>query len=176
MKMGKKRVVQLLLVFTLLFVTACGTGDGKTKSSEVAEISNDVKFGEKDYEQVVSAVNQLGFKLVAEVGADENNNMFISPMSLFMALSMVYNGADGVTKEEIAKALQVGGIDVDELNKANASMMSMLDKETDEIQVDVANSIWLNESYHFQKEFAEHNKDYFNAEIEEIDITNSKSP
>ena len=91
-----------------------------------------------------------------------------------MALSMVYNWADGVTKEEIAKALQVEGIDVNELNKANASMMSMLDKETGEIQVDIANSIWLNEDFHFQDDFAEHNKGYFKAEIAEIDITNSK--
>ena len=174
MNIRKQRVALFLMVFVLLFVTGCGTGAGK--NSEVLEISNDVKFGEKDYEQVVSAINELGFKLVAGVEADENNNMFISPMSLFMALSMVYNGADGVTKEEIAKTLQVEGIEVNELNKANASMMSMLDKETDQIQLDAANSIWLNEAYHFQKDFAEHNKVYFNAEIEEIDITNSKSP
>lgn len=174
--MGKQRVVLLSLAFALLSVTGCGTGAGKGENSEVPEILNDVKFGEKDYEHVVSAVNELGFKLVAEVEADENNNTFISPMSLFMALSMVYNGADGVTKEEIAKMLQIEGIDVNELNKANASMLSMLDKEKNQIQLDVANSIWLNENYHFQKDFAEHNKGYFNAEIEELDITNIESP
>ncbi|MCZ2260314.1 serpin family protein [Sporosarcina sp. G11-34] len=174
--MWKKRSVFYVLAFLLLFVTGCGAGAGSNETSEVAEILKDVKFGEKDYEQVVAAVNELGFKLVDGVEADQEGNTFISPMSLFMALSMVYNGADGVTKEEIAKALQVEGIDVNELNKANASMMSILDKETEEIQVDVANSIWLNEKYSFQDDFAEHNKGYFNAEIEEIDITSSESP
>lgn len=170
--MKKILIVPLFIASILVFATACGTGT----NSGGPEIKNNIEFGKKDYEQIIAANNDLGFKLLAEVEADENNNTFFSPTSLYMALSMVYNGADGVTKEEIAKALQVEGIDVDELNKASASMMSILDKETDQIQLDVANSIWLNEKYHFQKEFAEHNKDYFNAEIEEIDITNSKSP
>ena len=55
---------------------------------------------------------------------DENGNTFISPTSLLMALSMVYNGADGSTKEEIAKALQVEGIEVEELNEVNASLIT----------------------------------------------------
>ena len=93
-----------------------------------------------------------------------------------MALSMVYNGADGVTKEEIASALQAEGIDVNELNKANASLMTMLHKDSKQIQLNVANSIWLNENFHFQDSFAQNNKDYFNAKIQEIDITSSKSP
>lgn len=173
--------VPLLIGGILLAVTACGTKDD-TPDKEVKKETGDenvmekMEFGEKDYEQIVTANNELGFKLLAEVEADENNNTFISPTSLYMALSMVYNGADGVTKDEIAKALQVEGIDVEELNKASASMMSILDKETDEIQLDVANSIWLNEKYSFQKEFAENNKGYFNAEIEEIDVASSESP
>jgi len=173
--MLRKWGVLYVLAFVLLLITGCGTGAGDDKTSEVAEIPREAKFGENDYEQVIVAINELGFKLMTEVEADQEGNTFISPMSLFMALSMVYNGADGETKEEIAKALQVEGIDVNELNKANASMMSMLDKETEEIQVDVANSIWLNEDFHFQDEFANHNKNYFNAEIEEIDIATSES-
>ena len=142
----------------------------------VLKISSDVKFGQDDYKKINSANNELGFKLLAEVEEDENNNVFISPTSLLMALSMVYNGADGVTKEEIASALQAEGIDVNELNKANASLMTMLHKDSKQIQLNVANSIWLNENFHFQDSFAQNNKDYFNAKIQEIDITSSKSP
>ena len=140
------------------------------------EISKDVTFDEKDYEKIVSPNNDLGFKLLKEVEADENNNTFISPTSLFMALSMIYNGADGVTKEEIAQVLHSEGIAVEELNKANASMLSVLNKEAKGIQLNTANSLWLNEKFTFQKEFESSNKDYFNAEIAEIDIANSKSP
>ena len=162
----------ILLASLLVVMTGCGT---ENKSGGL-EISKDVAFGEKDYEKIVSPANELGFKLLNEVEADENNNIFISPTSLFMALAMIYNGADGVTKEEIAKVLHSEGIDVEELNKANASMMSVLNKEGEDIQLNIANSIWLNDKFTFQKDFANSNKNYFNAEIAEIDIADSKSP
>ena len=93
-----------------------------------------------------------------------------------MALSMVYNGAeDGVTKDEIARTLQLEGVDVEELNKANASLMSMLNKNTKQIQMDVANSIWLNKEYNFQDNFSESSKDeIFNAELQKIDVSSSE--
>src|SRR5690606_24444162 len=62
------------------------------------------------------------------------------------------------------------------LNKANASLMTKLNKDSEAIQLQVATSIWLNDPYKSQDEFARQTKDYFNAEIEEIDITSNDSP
>ena len=61
-----------------------------------------------------------------------------------------------------------------ELNKADASMMIYF-IGFKKFQLDMANSIWLNENYHFQTEFARNNQDYYNAEIEEMDIKDPKS-
>lgn len=165
-----KKIIFLLLSL-LVLVTGCGKGDNLGSM----EISNNVDFSEDDYKKIVSSNNRLGMDLLTELEADENGNSFISPTSLFMALSMVYNGADEVTKEEIAKVLQSENIDVDELNKANASLISMLHRNSKEVQLNVGNSIWLNDGFHFQENFAKSNKDYFNAEIKEIDINDSKS-
>jgi len=114
--------------------------------------------------------------LLSNVEANADGNIFISPTSLFMALSMIYNGSDEVTKEEIAKVLHVEGMYASNLNKANASLMSKLQSDSKQIQLNIANSIWLNNNFHFQAEFAQNNKDYFNANIQEIDISASKSP
>ena len=167
-----KKILFLLIASLLVVITGCGT---QNKSGGL-EISKDVAFGEKDYEKIVSPNNELGFELLQEVKPDKNDNIFISPTSLFIALSMIYNGAEGTTKEEIAEVLQAKGIAVEDLNKANASMMSSLDKESDDLQLNIANSIWLSDQFSFQKEFSSDNTDYFNAEIAEIDITDSKSP
>lgn len=165
----KKKVFLLLIL--LVLVTGCGKGDNHGSM----EISNNVDFNEDDYKKIISSNNQLGMELLTELKADENGNSFISPTSLFMALSMVYNGADEVTKEEIANVLQSENIDVNELNKANASLISMLNRNSKGVQLNVGNSIWLNKEFHFQEDFAKSNKDYFNAEIKEIDIFDSKS-
>jgi serine protease inhibitor len=154
--------------------TGCGKGKGNQQGS--LEISSNVDFGKDDYKKMVSFNNQLGLELLSSVEANGDGNTFISPTSLFMALSMVYNGAEGVTKEEIAKVLHAEGMDVKDLNKANASLMSKLHSDSKQIQLNVANSIWLNENFHFQNDFAGNNRDYFNAKIQEIDINDSQSP
>ncbi|MER2090627.1 MAG: serpin family protein, partial [Sporosarcina sp.] len=173
--MFKKRILSILMISLLAFVTGCGTGGNPKTANSTTPISKDVKFGKDDYKKIITANNELGFGLVHEIEDDANNNIFFSPASLFMALSMVYNGADGKTKEEIAKTLHIEGMEADELNQANASWLTNLMEENDEIQLNIANSIWLNELFHFQDDFAKNNKDYFNAEIQEIDINDSDS-
>jgi serine protease inhibitor len=168
----KKAIV--LLIVVSFFIVAAGCGNNMDQSS--LEISDNVEFGEKDYEKIVSSNNGLGLTWLSEAEPNKDGNIFISPISLFMALSMVYNGADGVTKEEIAKVLQVEGIEAKKLNQANASLMNLFHRSSKQVQLNVANSIWLNENYHFQTEFAQNNKDYYNAEIQEIDINDSGSP
>lgn len=168
----KKNIATFMLISLLLLVTGCG----KESDSVSLKISNDVEFGKKDYEKIASPNNELGFKLLAEAIEDKNGNVFISPISLYMALSMLYNGADGKTKEEIAKVLHIEGMDVSELNKANASLISKLQNDSTSIQLNVANSIWLNEDFHFRSNFVKNNSDYFNAKIQEININDQQSP
>ena len=167
----KKRKVLFLLAGLIFVAAACGTGE----NNQGLEISGDVEFGENDYEKIASANNQLGMELLAQIDPDEEGNIFISPLSLFMALSMAYNGADGETKDEIAHVLQKEGVEAEELNKANASMMMRLHSEAEEIQLNLGNSIWLNEDFSFKEEFAQPTQDYFNAEIQEIDVEDDGS-
>lgn len=166
-----KRLILLLITLSVL-VLGCGT---EVKQGNTG-ISQDVQYGQKDYEKIAKANNGLGFTWFVEATPNDKGNTFISPTGLFMALSMVYNGADGSTKEEIAKVLGVDGMEPNELNQANASLMNLLHNKSSQIQLDVANSIWLNENYHFQNDFSKNNRDYYNAEMKEIDIHDSKSP
>lgn len=165
----KKMIVSTLLVLSLV---ACGTEDN---GSDDSDMEGDTNFDKKDYHKIISPNNTLGFHLLEEVDPDEDGNIFISPTSLFMALSMVYNGAEDETKKEIADVLQAENIEIDELNKANASLMSIMNDNSDQVQLDVGNSTWLNAQFHFQDDFAKSNKDYFDAEIEEIDVDDDKS-
>src|SRR5699024_6469531 len=169
---------KLAVLFSLgvFFAVAAGCGINTEGDPPSREVTDDVNFDIEDYKKIIPANNELGFNLLPEIEADYNGNTFISPASLFMAVSMIYNGADDVTKEEIAKTLNTEGMSVNELNKANASLLAALEKETDDTQLHIANAIWLNEDFHFKEEFAQHNKDYFHAETEEIDIRDDKSP
>ena len=162
----------MTLMALLLWITGCGT---EQSQSSGLQVSSNVAYGEDDYKKIIAANNHLGFQLLSKAEKDKNGNLFVSPMSLYMALSMVYNGADGETKEEISQVLQVHGMDATELNKANASLLSSFNHHSKSVELNVANSIWLNNQFHFQKDFAQNNKDYFNAKIQAIDIADSVS-
>lgn len=166
MNLKRGKIISLLLASLLIVLAACGT---ELKSSGIKELK-DVTVMDEDVKQIISPNNELGFKIFSEVEKDSNGNIFISPTSLFMALSMVYNGADGETKEEIAKLLETEGITAEELNKSNTALLSTLSKGSNKLQLNIANSIWVNERFHFQEDFAQNNETYFNAEIEGINV------
>ncbi len=167
----KKVIINLIIGSLLILTSACGQGT----NSGILNGSKNIEFDEDDYKKIISANNKLAMDLLPNLESNEQGNIFISPTSLFMALSMVFNGADTETKEEMAKVLNSEGIDITELNKANASLLSKLHNESEDIDLKVANSIWLNEKFHFQEDFAQNNRDYFSAEISGIDIMDNKS-
>ena len=102
--MKRKITASLVGLSLLLPMAGCGTSDEGS-----LQIAEGVEFGENDYEKIVAPSNELGFELLDKIETDDEGNLFISPTSLWMAIAMVYNGADGATKEEIAKVLQVAG-------------------------------------------------------------------
>ena len=52
--------------------------------------------------RLVDANNKFGFKLFSEIQKSQSNeNVFVSPISIAIALSMTYNGAGGETQEAI---------------------------------------------------------------------------
>lgn len=162
----------LLLGLLLLFATGCEA----SKSEGSSMIDNDVEFGELDYEKIINGNNDLGFKVLRTIEPDEQQNAFISPVSLYMALSMVYNGADQKTKAEMEDVLQMKDLERSAFNKANISLLASLYKDTELVELQIGNSLWLHENYQFQEEFADDATSYFNGEIEKVAMSNSDTP
>ncbi len=145
-----------------LFITGCVTDDDPQQDA----VGDD--FAKDDYKEIVPASNDLAFRLFSEVREADTENSFISPAGLFMALSMVYNSAGGVTKSEMAQTLALDEMDAGKLSRANASLLASLHQKSDDVQLDIANSIWMNDRFHFKEEFMQESKDYFQAATEEI--------
>ena len=59
-----------------------------------------------DTTQLADANTQFGFKLLDELRKQsEDKDIFISPLSISLALAMAYNGAEGETKGAMAETL-----------------------------------------------------------------------
>jgi len=126
--------------------------------------------------KVVAANTKFGFKLYKEIlKQDSNKNVFVSPTSVAIALSMTYNGARGETQQAMAKALELQGITLPTVNQANNALKASLENADPEVQLSIANSLWAKQGVTFKPDFLERNRQFYGAKVTELDFTNAEA-
>lgn len=124
-------------------------------------------------DQLVNSQTQFGFKLLQELfSQNDHQNTFISPTSIALALSMLYNGAEGVTQQEIASTLEYQGLSLEEINHSSQVLQQLLNDTDSEITLAVANSLWAREEFEIKSQFLETNKQVYQAEVAKLDFNN----
>ncbi|MBD2097150.1 serpin family protein [Trichocoleus sp. FACHB-591] len=127
--------------------------------------------------KLVTANTTFGFKLFAQaLKADAGKNVFISPSSVAIALAMTYNGAKGETQQAMAKALELQGLSLADVNRSNAALISGLQKADPAVEVAIANSLWTQKGTGLQREFLQRNQQFYKAQITELDFTQPQAP
>jgi serpin B len=127
--------------------------------------------------QLAQANNVFGFDLLAELYAETpEENLFFSPLSLALALQMVYNGASAEIQDEAAAVLHLPSPSVDDLNEANRVLQGNL-RGAEEIELLIANSIWLNSLLGAEliEEFAQNMQQGYDAEVAELDFADPEA-
>src|SRR5260370_4956419 len=70
-------------------------------------------------QQLIQADNRFAIGLLKQVTADTRDtlpNLFISPLSVAMALAMTYNGAAGTTEAAMRSTLELDSLSVADVN------------------------------------------------------------
>lgn len=170
------RLVQVpalcVLCFGLILLVGC-KGNEHTSEAQGFEIDDDVSFDENDYEVIVQSNNKLGLDLLETVEPDEQNNRFISPLSLFSALSMAYIGADGETKDEIADTMHMDNTSDEDIKKGHASLYQLLASMPEDITLHHANALWIDNMYSTQDDYSEILDKYYHATFQSDDFSNN---
>src|SRR5262245_45322780 len=65
-----------------------------------------------------TSFSRFGFQLFSQLTQDTNQNVVFSPSSIASALTMVFNGARGETKNQMGKTLQLPDVPLLDLNSA----------------------------------------------------------
>ncbi|HDR91115.1 MAG TPA: serpin family protein [candidate division Zixibacteria bacterium] len=141
----------LTIAFGTLFLAACAFG----------EVPEKVDYG------LVKADNEFGFSLfngLAETSPHEN--IFISPISIAIALQMCYNGADGKTKSQMAEVMNIARMPIEALNQANQQLIWHL-SSSEEVQLEIANSLWARKGVPFREEYITGLQEYYDASANE---------
>ncbi len=128
-------------------------------------------------DRVLSGNSTFAFELFRRVcGSDEQKNLFISPLSVSIALSMTYNGAAGKTADEMAGALGFAGVDLGELNRSMAELTTALVEADSSVRFTVANSLWARRGFEFKTDFLERNRAFYRAETAFLDFADPGAP
>jgi len=127
-------------------------------------------------DRLVAANNDFGFKLFREIAGDmTGDNIFISPSSILTALAMTYNGAEEETRSAMQETLMLQGMSIDEINAAFKDLLTILENPDPEVELAIANSLWIRAGVDLKEDFLERNRNYYEAEITEIDFSSEEA-
>jgi len=121
---------------------------------------------------LVNANNRFGLKLFANLReADAAGNVFISPASVAIALAMTYNGAGGETQQAMARALELNGLSLDEVNQSYAALLQTLATADPKVTLSIANSLWGRQDVAFRQDFLARVRLFYEAEVSALDFS-----
>jgi serpin B len=132
-----------------------------------------------------SAVNTIGIDLLHLTGRSDANAL-LSPYSIETALAMTYAGADGKTREEMARVLHLSGDDtqmnhsfaalegaVESAAQRSAELADQMKKygaTNDPIMLALANRLFGQKDYNFRPSFLDLLKTNYNAPFQSMDF------
>ena len=177
--------------------TGINGGAGAAKSTNVSHII----FGTKSRAQSVltpasttvsltdgSTYRSFAFRLMSEVEQQQEKpaSLVMSPLSAWLALGMLQNGASGNTLSEMKQAMGTTGLSAEQLNAFNAELMqsfkSIANPETwsegveyysaaSAPALETANSIWSDTGFPFYDAFYNVNTQSYEAELQTVDLS-----
>lgn len=140
--MKKKKISLVFYAFLILIISSC------VKQPVIADQKTNIIILPPNGASVIQASNQFAFdffRTTLQNDADPDNKL-ISPLSIYLALSMMYNGADHATKDSMETALRLKGMDIKSLNDLCNTLITSLPGEDNRVQLSIANSIWYRQN------------------------------
>ena len=164
----------LLCISAAVCVASCDTVlDPPEDNSIIESLPRELSIAEG---MLIEADNAFAFKLFREVNESAgDSNVFISPLSVAMALGMTYNGAAGSTLEAMQHTLGLEGMTIDEVNQSYRDLIDLLSNLDHRVEFTLANSIWFRDTWTFNPDFLQINQEYFDAEVSGLDFNSSNA-
>lgn len=177
------KLVLSALVFAILIVNLSGCSY-KPNLAIAPEYPSKIKFDdfeenrarmediEKDFLNNVREFTYKSSSLILKE-SDNSSNALFSPISLYMALSMVAETAHGDTRSQIVKALNMDNIDI--IRNETGKLFRSMYFHNEIGKLTLGNSLWLNKNIEFKNNTLETlAKDYY-AHSHSLDFSKEES-
>ena len=122
-------------------------------------------------QEINVGVNDFGLRLFRSLYAKDQ--VFISPLSVSLALSMTAYGARGTTEQEMIATLGFSAATRDLVGDYYKKMVPALIDADDRTTLEIANSIWVKNQIRLKDDYCNGVKDYFSADVFSKDFSSS---
>ncbi len=118
--------------------------------------------------QLTGSVNEFTIDILKEVSREKGEeNFVISPMNLYVALLLLYEGTGSETARQIAEALHLPPDS--SACRAYEELVSRLPVgEEGDAKLFIANGVWLRKDFPFREEYISRVKECFNATVKQF--------
>jgi len=123
----------------------------------------------------VAAQRTFGLHLLRDiVDRTPGKNVFISPISVFLALHMAENGSAGATQTAMHKVLELPDVDASRLNASSAALQNLLKSQAPSA-LSIANALWADRHFTLAPDFVKLCQSVFSARAASLNFADPKS-
>jgi serine protease inhibitor len=151
LKNGQTRFALIALQLTTLFVAS----SSNPPCQQAIALEHKAK-------QAIST--DFALNLFRHETVDLSKNVFISPFSAYMALSMATNGAAGQTKAQMAQMIGAPVGDLSQFNASNREVLLALNKNT-HVRMEIADALFADQRFPLQQSFLDLCRASYAAEV-----------
>jgi serpin B len=139
------------------------TPTGPTPEAPLGALPRDLTSAERN---VLAASNAFSFDLWRTINtSSQNANVFVSPLSVSLALGMTMNGAAGSTYDEMRSALRFGGASLGSIDSGCKSLIALLTSLDSATTMQIANAVFYRRDFAFNQSFMNDVAMNFDAQV-----------
>ena len=128
-----------------------------------------------EQKEMAAVGNDFSFRFLQQIDRNEEKDWFVSPVSLQFLLSVILNGAQEGTAEEIARTLGFEVSQLDALNTYSRAILDRLPHLDPATKLTIGNAVFVNKIYPIEKKYKNLVEKYYDAEIQNLDFNNEKA-
>lgn len=175
-----KTAINAAIGLLLAIIPACNSDMPEGSTYETQDENKEIQMENLDaipyapiqltrsQEECVLKSNGFAIRNFEYLLENSTENVFFGPMSLTTALSIVTNGANGATLNEILSAIGVESIE--QLNEFYKYIIPALQNADTQVVSRSYNSLWINDDFNVKDEFINCAQNYYKAEVRVIPI------
>lgn len=160
-------IVAILIVFATLIYSGFFTSTDSVQARAV-----DTYATKDSVETLSDSINDFSFDMYEQLGKGVDDNVFFSPYSIFVALAMTYEGAEGDTADEMRSVL--GFEQNDEVSLCSFGRIYNLLNIDAEYTLNTANALWTQKDFSFLESYLNFINNYYMGRATDVDYSNAE--